>query len=146
MTRRLRVVVATPMSDEGAHLIEAIEPRIQLVRDAQLLPPMRYPGDFQGDPAFRRSAASEARFRELVNSAQVLFGIVEGILDHGRIGPAQLDAKLLKVFADASWNRMVHGFAPCDVKPSSTLSMKSRDVCHEAIHASSTSRPSALMQ
>ena len=49
-TDRLRVVVATPLSEELCHHIEQLEPRIELVRDQSLYPPMRHPADFGGDP------------------------------------------------------------------------------------------------
>lgn len=73
--RRLRVVVATPLSEENSRLIEEAEPRIDLIRDPSLLPPMRHPGDHEGDPAFRRTPEQEARFTELLDSADVLYGI-----------------------------------------------------------------------
>ncbi|HEY5320029.1 MAG TPA: D-2-hydroxyacid dehydrogenase [Galbitalea sp.] len=75
MTDRLRVVVATPLSEELCALIEAREPRIQLVRDQELLPPQLHAGDHKGDPAFVRSAEQQARFDALVDSAEALYGL-----------------------------------------------------------------------
>ncbi len=72
---RLRVVVANPLSEADAARITEIEPRIDLVRDPSLLPPMRHPADFSGDPAFRRTAAQQAAFDDLVDSADALYGI-----------------------------------------------------------------------
>jgi phosphoglycerate dehydrogenase-like enzyme len=72
---RLRVVVASPLAEEHCRLIEAAEPRIDLVRDQSLLPPMRHPADYRGDPAFRRTGAQQAEFEALVDSAEVLYGI-----------------------------------------------------------------------
>lgn len=72
---RLRAVVATPLSEEHCALIERIEPRIELVRDQSLLPPMRHAADFAGDPSFTRTAEEQARFEALVDSAEVLYGI-----------------------------------------------------------------------
>ncbi|MET0955661.1 MAG: D-2-hydroxyacid dehydrogenase [Cryobacterium sp.] len=71
----LRVVVASPLSEELCQLIEQAEPRIDLVRDQSLLPPMRHPADYKGDPAFRRTPAQQAAFDVLVDSADVLYGI-----------------------------------------------------------------------
>jgi len=71
----LRVVVASPLSEELCQLIEQAEPRIDLVRDQSLLPPMRHPADYKGDPAFRRTPAQQATFEALVDSADVLYGI-----------------------------------------------------------------------
>ncbi|PXA71769.1 D-2-hydroxyacid dehydrogenase [Cryobacterium arcticum] len=72
---RLRVVVASPLAEELCRLIEQAEPRIDLVRDQSLLPPMRHPADYQGDPAFRRTPGQQAEFEALVDSAEVLYGI-----------------------------------------------------------------------
>jgi hypothetical protein len=54
-TDRLRVAVATPLPEALCDHVERLEPRVEMVRDQSLLPPMRWAGDFQGDPAFRRS-------------------------------------------------------------------------------------------
>ena len=72
---RLRVVVASPLAEDLCRLIEQAEPRLDLVRDQSLLPPMRHPADYQGDPAFRRTPAQQAEFEALVDSADVLYGI-----------------------------------------------------------------------
>lgn len=56
-------------------MIEEREPRIDLIRDQSLLPPMRHAADFAGDPAFRRTPEQQARFEELIDSAEVLYGI-----------------------------------------------------------------------
>ena len=71
----LRVVVASPLTEELCRLIERAEPRIDLVRDQSLLPPMRHPADYRGDPAFVRTPAQQAEFEALVDSADVLYGI-----------------------------------------------------------------------
>ena len=73
--RRLRVVVATPLSEQNGRLIEEAEPRVELVHDAALLPPMRHPADHEGDPTFRRTPEQQGRFDELLASAEVLYGI-----------------------------------------------------------------------
>lgn len=71
----LRAVVAVPLREELCVLIERLEPRIELVRDHSLLPPMRGPADWSGDPEFSRTPAQQAAFDELVDSADALFGI-----------------------------------------------------------------------
>lgn len=88
--RRIRVVVATPLAEENCRLIEQADPRIDLVRDSSLLPPMRHAGDHDGDPDFQRSPEQEARFRELIDSAEVLYGIPD------------VDPRALKRAADAN--------------------------------------------
>ena len=72
---RLRMVVATPLSEELCALFEQLEPRVELVRDHSLLPPMRHPGDHGGDPDWRRSPEQQARFEQLLDSADALYGI-----------------------------------------------------------------------
>ncbi|SKB00191.1 Phosphoglycerate dehydrogenase [Agreia bicolorata] len=72
---RLRVVVATPLAEPLCELIEKLEPRLDLIREQRLLPPMRHPADFAGDPSFSRSSAEQAEFEALVDSAEVLYGI-----------------------------------------------------------------------
>lgn len=72
---RLRVAVATPLSEELCALIENAEPRVELVRDQSLLPPMRHAADFAGDPTFSRTPEQQRAFEALVDSADALYGI-----------------------------------------------------------------------
>jgi phosphoglycerate dehydrogenase-like enzyme len=73
--RRLRAVAAGPISDELAQRVRDAEPRLDFVVEQDLLPPQQHPGDHAGDPDFQRSEADERRYRELLDSAQVLYGI-----------------------------------------------------------------------
>ncbi len=73
--KKLRAVVAVPLSEEHCRLIEELEPRVEVVRDHSLVHPMRGPADWSGDPAHVRTAAEQAAFDELVDSADALFGI-----------------------------------------------------------------------
>lgn len=78
MTRtneKLRVVVATPLRAEHRALIQEREPRIELVCEEDLLPPMRFAADYAGDPEFSRDAAQQERFERLLDGAEVLYGI-----------------------------------------------------------------------
>ncbi|QNE36747.1 D-2-hydroxyacid dehydrogenase [Leifsonia shinshuensis] len=75
MSTRLRVAVAAPLTDELHALIEATEPRIELVRDASLVAPMRWAADYSGDPDFRRTPEQQRRFEVLLDSADALYGI-----------------------------------------------------------------------
>jgi len=72
---RLKVAIATPLTDELCALLTHLEPRIELLYEQDLLPPMRWPGDHDGEPSFRRSPAEQARFDALVDSADALYGI-----------------------------------------------------------------------
>lgn len=73
--KKLRAVVAVPLSEEHCRLIEELEPRLEVVRDHSLIHPMRGPADWSGDPAHVRTPAEQAAFDEMVDSADVLFGI-----------------------------------------------------------------------
>ena len=72
---KLRVVIATPLVPELCDLLVEREPRIELVVDQDLLPPMRWPGDHEGDPTFTRTPEQQAAFDALVDSADALYGI-----------------------------------------------------------------------
>lgn len=73
--KKLRAVVTVPLREDLCRLIEELEPRIEVVRDHSLLPPMRGPADWSGDPDFARTEGEQQAFDELVDSADVLFGI-----------------------------------------------------------------------
>ena len=75
MTDAVRVAVATPLPPELRHLITEVDLRVELLVDDSLLPPMRYPGDHDGDPDFERSPAQQAAFEDLLAKADVLYGI-----------------------------------------------------------------------
>jgi phosphoglycerate dehydrogenase-like enzyme len=99
-SERLRVVVATPRSEEHCELIERLEPRIELIRDQSLYPPMRHPADLSGDPSFRRTPDQQRAFEEMLDSAEVLYGIPD------------VDSAALKRTADANAGlRWVHTMA-----------------------------------
>jgi phosphoglycerate dehydrogenase-like enzyme len=79
----VRVVIATPIERELVERLRAVDDRLDVVWDPDLLPPLRWACDHAGDPAFRRTPEQEARFTELVASAEVLFG-------YPREDPAQI--------------------------------------------------------
>lgn len=72
---RLRVAVAAPLSEEDCARILALEPRIDLVVGHTLLPPMRWPADFAGDPSWRRTHAQQRTYEAAIDSADALYGI-----------------------------------------------------------------------
>lgn len=72
---KVRVVVAAPLAPELCDRIAAVDPRVEVVVDQELLPPMRHPADFAGDPSFSRTAEQQARFDALIDTAEVLYGI-----------------------------------------------------------------------
>jgi phosphoglycerate dehydrogenase-like enzyme len=70
-----QVLIASPLEAELVARIQAAEPRAEVRFEPDLLPPARYPADHRGDPAFRRDAEAEARWRALLDRAEVLFGV-----------------------------------------------------------------------
>jgi phosphoglycerate dehydrogenase-like enzyme len=70
-----QVLIASPLEAELAARIQAADPRAEVLFEPDLLPPARYPADHRGDPAFGRDAQAEARWRSLLDRAEVLFGV-----------------------------------------------------------------------
>ena len=71
----VRVVIASPLEAELAARIQAADRRAEVLFEPDLLPPARYPADHRGDPDFRRDPEGEARWRALLDRAEVLFGV-----------------------------------------------------------------------
>ncbi len=82
----IRVAIATPLPAELRHLITDVDPGVQLLVDDDLLPPMRHPGDHDGDPAFRRTPRQQSAFDALLAKADVLYGIPD--TKSATLGPA----------------------------------------------------------
>lgn len=93
----LRVFVPTPLPDALCALIAEREPRLELIREPELLPPQLYQGDHLGDPAFRRSPAQQQRFERLLDEAEALYGV-----------PDQSPAQLRRTAAANPALRWVH--------------------------------------
>lgn len=74
LNNSLKVAIAAPMSSESVDIVRAADSRITVVYQPDLLPPMRFPADFSGDPSFRRSDEQQQRYEQMVNSAEALFG------------------------------------------------------------------------
>jgi phosphoglycerate dehydrogenase-like enzyme len=68
------VAIAVPLEAEQVERIRAVDPSVTVLYEPGLLPPERYPADHGGDPGFRRTAAQEERYWEILNQAQVLYG------------------------------------------------------------------------
>ena len=100
MSMRLRVVVATPLTEELGRWMQEQEPRIELVHDPSLLPHMRHAADHGGDPSFHRTEQQQRDFEALLDSADVLYGVPDS------------DPAALKRTADANPGlRWVHTMA-----------------------------------
>ena len=73
--QRVRVAIATPLPPHLCDRIAAVDPRVEVVVDQELLPPMRHAADFHGDPSYSRTPEQQARFEALVDSGEVVYGI-----------------------------------------------------------------------
>ena len=104
----LRVAVATPLPEELCELIHQREPRIHLIRDASLLPTPRWLADFKGDPSFTRRPQQQRAFEEILNSADVLYGIPD-------MNPALL-ASTVRANPQLRWVQAMSAGAGADVK------------------------------
>ena len=67
-------MVATPLEPELVERIRAVDDRLDVRFEPDLLPPARYPSDHIGEPEFQRSAEQEERFTQLVAEAEVALG------------------------------------------------------------------------
>ena len=72
---RLRVAIAAPVPSGLTNLLLEREPRIDLRYDPEVLPPMRHPADFSGDPSYSRTPEQWRRYEELLVDAEALYGI-----------------------------------------------------------------------
>src|SRR5690348_12533482 len=90
-----RVVIATPIEPELVERIRAVDDRLDVAYDAELLPRPRWASDHIGDPAFVRTPEQEARFTELVASAEIVLG-------YPREDPAQI-AWLVRTAPGLRW-------------------------------------------
>jgi phosphoglycerate dehydrogenase-like enzyme len=71
VTDRLRVVVATPLSDDNLALLRRLEPRLDVVHDAELTGPAS--DDWMA--RFERPAVLQPAYEEYVDSAEALYGV-----------------------------------------------------------------------
>ena len=71
---RVRVVIATPLEPELVERVRAVDDRLDVAFEPDLLPAPRYPSDHSGDEHFERTPEQEARFTELVRGAEVVLG------------------------------------------------------------------------
>jgi len=70
----VRVVIATPLEPELVDRLRAVDKRLEIVFEPDLLPPPRWPSDHVGDPSFARTPAQDERFAELLAGAEIVFG------------------------------------------------------------------------
>jgi phosphoglycerate dehydrogenase-like enzyme len=72
MAEPLVVLIASPLEPEHIERIRAVDPRIEVLHDADLLPRPRYVSDHTGQP-MTRTPEQEKRFLEMLRRAEVVF-------------------------------------------------------------------------
>lgn len=71
--------IASPLEPEHVDRIRAVDPRIELLHDPDLLPRPRYVADHAGVP-MTRTAQQDARFLQMLGRAEVVFDFPSGHL------------------------------------------------------------------
>jgi len=77
MSDPLVVMIACPLEPEHVDRIRAVDPRIELLHDPDLVPRPRYVADHAGSPT-KRTPEQEARFVEMLGRAEVVFDFPSG--------------------------------------------------------------------
>jgi glyoxylate/hydroxypyruvate reductase len=80
----LVVLIASPLEPEHVERIRAVDPRIEVLHDPELLPRPRYVADHVGAP-ITRTPEQEARFLDMLGRAEIVFDFPSG---HSRDLPA----------------------------------------------------------
>ena len=71
---RVTAMITSPLEAEHATAIAAAFPdRVELIYRPDLMPPMRYGADHQGDPAWSRTPAQQREWHALLALAEVLW-------------------------------------------------------------------------
>ena len=70
----LTVAIAVPLEAEHVEAIRAANPSVTVLYEPEMLPQERFPADHAGDPAFKRTQEQEARYWDMLRSADVLYG------------------------------------------------------------------------
>jgi phosphoglycerate dehydrogenase-like enzyme len=71
---RVPVVISTPIEAELVERLRAVDARLDVRFEPDLLPAPRYPSDHGGDVSFERTPEQEERFVQLVAGAEVALG------------------------------------------------------------------------
>jgi phosphoglycerate dehydrogenase-like enzyme len=74
-TGRVRIGVVTPIERVLVEAIRGVFTAVEVLYAPDLLPPVRYPGDHHGVKEFCRDGDAERRWQDLLNGAEVLFGL-----------------------------------------------------------------------
>jgi glyoxylate/hydroxypyruvate reductase len=73
----LVVLIASPLEPEHVDRIRAVDPRIEVLHDPELLPRTRYVADHMGAP-MTRTPQQDARFLDMLGRAEVAFDFPSG--------------------------------------------------------------------
>jgi phosphoglycerate dehydrogenase-like enzyme len=71
MSDRLNLLFATYLEPEHVERVRAVSPQLNVIYEPDLIPTSRYPGDHYN--SIQRTPEQEARWRELLASADILF-------------------------------------------------------------------------
>jgi phosphoglycerate dehydrogenase-like enzyme len=89
--RRVMVAIATPLEAELVHTIRAVDDRLEVQYQPDLLPPPRYPCDHRGLDSYTRTTEQRHRWSTMLSEAEVLFGFpggsAEGLREVVRANP-----------------------------------------------------------
>ena len=72
---RVVVAIATPLEPGLVARVEAVDERLDVRYEPDLLPPLRFPCDHGGIESFRRTPGQEKRWQTMIAEAEVLFGL-----------------------------------------------------------------------
>jgi phosphoglycerate dehydrogenase-like enzyme len=73
VTDSLTIVIATPLESELVEKIRAVDPRLTVLHDPELLATPRYVADHTGEASWKRTPEQEARFLEMLAQADILW-------------------------------------------------------------------------
>ncbi|GAB3610029.1 hypothetical protein GCM10027414_21540 [Humibacter ginsengiterrae] len=73
--RSIIVAVTTPLEPDLAARIAAVDDRLQVRYEPELLPPARFPGDHRGVEGFQRTTEQEVSWQRLLADAEVVLGV-----------------------------------------------------------------------
>lgn len=94
------VMIATPLEPSLVDRVRAVDPAVNVLYDARLLPPPRFANDHRGEADFTRSGADGEQWRRWLKQAEVLFGV-----------PGETSASLAEVVRDCPNLRWIQGTA-----------------------------------
>jgi hypothetical protein len=76
MVKSVTVMIAGPLQADLVEPIRAVDPRVEVAYEPDLLPLPRYPNDHGGVDDFRRTPAQARQRRQMLGVAEVLVGAV----------------------------------------------------------------------